>query len=504
MERVRPAVCFVLVSGIWATVAGPLAAYSGRGQELFNQAAQILSQGTEMQTLEQLETALKALKEAERLTTSREEADNLKRWMGTAYNNQAFAMEKAGDFNGAIWVQKEAMKYQDENAILHHNLGRYYRAAGDYYNAGLSFSEARDLATDDEKKLGYGSDLVEAYMKLGYTGDGRGFEYAAQEVDKLLQEFPDEGGLYSWKATALNEMGEEERAKETLEEAKRRGVLSDGSAKLLDQISSATLIKTENGFVSENGLHFVLDFKQGDESERWARFVMDTLESAYSDLGAVFQLSPGGKVQVTVYFDADYAAVTKVAWSAGTHSGNRITLRLNPDKEEAELKDTIYHEYAHHLISLKANDQDVPAWLNEGYAMHQEPQDKVDYFYTALKESFSGSTPRMLSMTSLTTSFSEFQGEDVVLAYAHGYDMVEYFIERFQEPTLLTLLTTYGQGGEFADAFRRTTSMNLADFEKEWQTWRQREFEEGRDRPRRLQEPLDLDNAVSALHGMER
>lgn len=480
---------------------GPAMSFSGKGQELYDQARNILSQDPATQPSSQLEVAVKALLEAQRLTTGPDEESALKKWLGGAYANQAAALSKEGDHQNAIWKQKEAAKLDEGNFGVYHALGRYYENAGDYYNAGLSFAQALELGPED-MQINTGRWLVGAYMKLGETGDGRGYTYAVQEIDKLLVNHPDDARLYKEKAKSLQELGDEAGAAEALRAGQERGALDDDGIKMLGQISKAVTVKEKEGYVSENSLHFVVDFKQDAESQKWGNIVIETLEAAYSDLGQVFQHTPGGKVQVSVYFDADYQQVTDVAWSGGSQDGNRIDLRLSPEQGEEELVNKIYHEYSHYVTGQKANAQHVPGWLNEGFAMHQEKYPDYTRFYDALRDAMMKETGHVMTMEELTPNFGGLQGEAVTQAYGHGFDMVRYFIERFREGTLIQIIEDLGDGEDFDTVFRRQTSCTRADFEKEWQAWRRAEFEAGRASPTRLASSASGDEGL--LYGMER
>lgn len=447
------------------------AAFSGKGREKLRAATAVLKQEGGDLTGAQLEAAVADLVEAGKLTTSAQEVELVNSWLGSAYDRQAQAFHREGDHSSAVWRGKEAIKAAPDRASFHLRLGQYHQAAGDYFDASHSFLKAKGMV-EGEQQLSYGKWLISNYMKMGHAGDGRGFEYAVQEIEDLLASFPQDGHLYTWKAQAQNELGDEAGAAATLTEAKERGILTEGSEKLLEQTAGAAALKKDEGFVQDAGLHFTLEFKEGGETEDWSRFIMDTLEAAYTELGYSFDLSPRHRMNVSVYFDDQFTSVFQVPWSGGNASGNRINLNLNPGGAHEEMYNTIYHEFAHHLVFLKANQMKVPAWLNEGLAMHQEPNLDPARFYEVLHAALKDPALGPMPFSELQVPFGRYDRNTALRAYAQSYDATHYLLERSQMPAVLAILSDIGASTPFDEAFRRATASTWSSFEQEWLAWR--------------------------------
>jgi len=173
---------------------------------------------------------------------------------------------------------------------------------------------------------------------------------------------------------ALVNRGEIAYAERWLPEAERcwseAARLSPGDPDIqsrLDRVRREAAV--EAAFEELGGSRFRIRFGTSVPRAR-AEEVRGLCESAHDELCARFGHHPATETVVTLYSPAEFRSATQLhGWVAGLSDGS-IRLTLHPASTSAELRATVYHEYAHHVIRGIAPR--TPAWLHEGLAQLAE------------------------------------------------------------------------------------------------------------------------------------
>ncbi len=125
----------------------------------------------------------------------------------------------------------------------------------------------------------------------------------------------------------------------------------------------------EEAFEELRGNRFRVRFGPSVSRGR-AEEVRGLCEAAHDELCARFGYHPEAETVVTLYLPAEFRSATQLhGWVAGLSDGS-IRLTVHPSTRSDELRATVYHEYAHHLIRGIAPR--APAWLHEGLAQLAE------------------------------------------------------------------------------------------------------------------------------------
>jgi tetratricopeptide (TPR) repeat protein len=463
-----------VLAWLWPALA---AAYSGSGKESWAEAQKYLTghraspeelaRIQAMSKSERLTKAVEYLLDAERSATTEQETRAVAGALGTAYNDLALDASEQKDFRAAASHAAEAIKRLDDSPVLHFNLGSFQSAAGDYWDAASSFARAKEKAADADLKARAGQQLIAAYMRQGQSSDRNAYDYAIREIESQLYDRPEEFGLLWLLGESHLLKGDGERALQAWERARKVRDLGADRDQRYQQLAAAQKIKTEKQFVKNSSLHFQIEFEDKTQS-RLAEKLLDLFEQAYDEVGARFSMRPDQRVFVTVYSSQEFNAAVKVPWAGGVHQANRVDLRVSPRFSDGEYRNVIMHEYAHHLVALKANQKAVPAWFNEGIAMQMEPGLDTRPFMSVLDQAVRR-RGKYIPFARIALGFTDLPSEKHVrLAYAQGYTVVRVVFDRHGIASALKVLEGIGGGQDFETSFHQATRIKWPDFEKEW------------------------------------
>jgi tetratricopeptide (TPR) repeat protein len=174
-------------------------------------------------------------------------------------------------------------------------------------------------------------------------------------------------------ADILYRQGDNEQALEYYVEARDKDPHVEGLAAMIDKIAREQ--KIEGSFEKRASGDFTVSY-EGSVNESAARDVLDILWHASREIGRELDAYPSEKLQVVLYTRDQYnGAVTAPDWSGALFDGKiRVPLPGGAlqDAQRARLRQTLYHEYAHALVSVLTPDVKPPTWLNEGIACYFE------------------------------------------------------------------------------------------------------------------------------------
>ena len=451
-------------------------AFSGSGKESYNEGMKYLGGRATadeaaairgMAEPDRLQKGIDSLLDAERQADTPAETEQVTRTLGLTYNKLALLQGDAKDYRNAAYSLAEAIKRMPEDPVLHWNLGNFQFEAGEFSEAAASFSKAREKAAPDLKPRAEQA-MIHAYMAQAKNGDANAYDYAIKELENLSYERPNDLELQYLLGDNYRLKGDSAKALEIWEKARQQGAMPPGWEDLYQKLKSAQSIKADKQFASDASVHFKIDFEDKAQGGALARKFLDMFEAAWDEVGLKYGVRAESVVFITVYTGDQFNAAVKIPWAGGVHSENHVDLRISPHLTDAQYKDTIFHEYTHHVIGIKAGQKIIPQWLNEGLAMHSEATLDLKQFLPIL-DAVLRKKKKCLPFSRIAGTFTTLPSDlHVRLAYAQGYSMVDAMIERFGFDSIGNILKSMSTGGEFEESFRSVTRVTWADFEKQW------------------------------------
>jgi len=344
----------------------------------------------------------------------------------------------------------ESQEYQQAIELLHHlqgsalnpnqfdnllavaYLGRGYQllAASDLIASGEAFQEGRRY-NDEDARLWQGEAVVR--IRQGFYSE------AASLLDQAIGVNPQNAGLYSLIGQAYYADGRMAEAVDALTKA-----ISLGGGAEVDQLLQKVQRewKLERDMGQESRGHFQLSFVDGEEGDKLAPKVMETLEDAYAELGSQLAYFPNIKVPVLLYQKKDFSAVTQSPdWAGGVYDG-KIRLPLGGiSRMSDQLAAVLYHEYMHVLVHFMANRR-APVWLNEGLA---EMAGRRLFSPASPHLQLAGQGEGLLGWDTLAKPFSSLPAEQVMLAYEQSHSLVSFMVDHYGWHKISELLTSIGR-----------------------------------------------------------
>jgi len=126
----------------------------------------------------------------------------------------------------------------------------------------------------------------------------------------------------------------------------------------------------------------------------------------------------------------------------------------------------IPHELTHLVFALATDNpyHEPPIWLNEGLAVYLSeggPGPRHPELVQAVQDG------TVIPLDGLVQVFPR-TSDAFHVAYAEAVSAVDYFIRRYGEPALVSLIRSYAQGLADDDAFRAAAGVTLGKFESSW------------------------------------
>lgn len=377
--------------------------------------------------------------------------------------NQGVVLINQGRYAEALeflrQARSRALDRQSLDPLLGHaflGLGYQNLESGDYRAALDAFSEAATYRPDD---VGVWQGQALAYL---HQGQNSAAEAAVQEALGINAEEP---RLYLLLGRARYAAGDMGGAVSALRLAEERGG---------DEAVQAFLVKVEQEWLLEQGMRrdfssiFLLSYADEGQSEL-AEAILDTLEGAYTELGAELDYYPEIKVPVLLYTRRDFQQVTRSPDWAGALYDGKIRIPLGGLREmSVELEALLYHEYAHALMRYLGRGR-VPVWLNEGYAelagrRHFNPALDV------LEQALAGQG--LLPWERLEQDFAGLAAAQVPLAYEQSYSLCRFLVTQHGWHLFRDLIEGLAGGMSLEQAFAEA----YGDYGITWsgiqRTWR--------------------------------
>ena len=378
------------------------------------------------------------------------------------YNQRGVELSAKGRYQEAIDELEKALRLAPKQPVVRRNLALVHANYGALLLQRRTFEAA---ATEYQAAIELLPDEATFHMGLGWAFLG------LQEPDRAVGALrrardldPEEPMVYRLLGEAHYHRGDMTAAVMAWEEGLRLRPDDREFEGLIAKAEGERKVYEE--YERRPGQHFTLRYV-GEVQEELGKEILAILERAYDEVGYDLNHYPRHEVEVVVYSDEDFVAVTDLpSWVGGVFDerGGRIRIPIRGIKQTADLRALLYHEYTHVVIRDVTGGR-APTWLNEGLALIEQRSAMDGEVELVRHLAVTGALP---SLRALDGSFVGLSGSDARVDYAISYVATRYLVDRSSLWDTQRLLQRLGEGVPFDEALEEVTRLTLADFEQQW------------------------------------
>jgi cellulose synthase operon protein C len=365
--------------------------------------------------------------------------------------------------------------------------------------------KARELNPRDEATLGR---LLAAYLVVDGRSEGKPSVRGQQVIDDVTRRNEHCGEVFLAAGEALDRMrrfplaaeyyraahvrmpqliqargqlglvlmrlGDEAQAAKLLEESfaiDPFNVRVKNMLEVLDHLKTYAVLETE---------HFVIKFDRGQD-ELLARYAAKYLEQeAYPELTKQFGFKPADKTLIEIFsrggntsghswFSARMVGLPFIG-TVGACAGKMVAI-TSPGELEKKYNWALVlrHEYTH-VLNLQQTDFNIPHWLTEGLAVHQEAQPRPRDWTAVLARR--AKADELFTLDDITLGFVRPKSsEDWTLAYCQSELYVEFMLATYGQDATAKLLAAYADRCSTPQAVERCFGVKQAEFETTYRTF---------------------------------
>lgn len=425
-----------------------------------------LSEAREMSEIERYEQAIEHLENAAASSPSQSEQERVERAIRLSFNRLSLQYSNQGDKERAAENAQRALEYDEDNAVLWYNLASYQDSLGRSADSLYSFEKALELASDSSMGDRIRRQLVSLLIKRSLTEDDDHMYRALSLIEDGLYENPRDEKLLYQKAFAHYQLGDFHRAIEAFDDLKEVRELTKGETSLYQEAKNRLNSINERGEVVEERAGFVISFDpEINEVEELRRAISNFLVEARDHISPVFGFYEDTRINVYVQRAQEFQEVHGRRPIAGTCRLNRIDLRIRPGLSTKELKNTVFHEFTHYLVTALTKARKVPVWFNEGLAQNFECS--VDWRKETIRGILLYNSRRQLSIEDIE-GISSLGRKDFFTAYLQSFFQLHCLIELNGESRMIKILAKVGSGKSFDEAFESVLGKGQEAFFKAW------------------------------------
>jgi len=299
-----------------------------------------------------------------------------------------------------------------------------FDAARDAFRSGRRYR-------DDDVRLWLGEAI--AWFQQGQYAE------SVSALDQALGVEPANPEIHLWLGKAYYAEGRMNEALDALQRSQIRGG-GDEVTELLGKVRRELEIEQE--MTQHARGHFHVSFMEGGPTSDLASDILEVLEEAYVELGALMNYYPDVRVPVLLYSRRDYVDVTRSPdWAGAVYDGKiRIPLAGRQGMSRT-LAAMLYHEYMHVLVHFMAH-RHVPVWLNEGLA--EISARRIEFAPLAvLPEAIA--SDRLMNWDVLGKPFFRLPHQQVRLAYEQSYSLARFMVDSYGWHHMADLLQRLGR-----------------------------------------------------------
>jgi tetratricopeptide (TPR) repeat protein len=198
---------------------------------------------------------------------------------------------------------------------------------------------------------------------------------------------------------------------------------------------------------------------EGPAEHQLATHAVEVLRAQFWRIGTAIGTYPSHPINVILYTEQQFRDITGAPeWSRGRFDGQiRIPVR-GAMQQAGRLDYVLTHELTHAMLQSVAS-RNLPAWLNEGLAMHfagDDPQPAERALTTA---------GVFVPLSQLQTSFSNLSRAEATVAYAQSLFVTKALLARTAGTRGLPQLLHDLDTGQTMEAALRRLGIGLGEFE---------------------------------------
>ena len=305
---------------------------------------------------------------------------------------------------------------------------------------------------------------------------GRQFEQAEKYFLEAIELSPTLAGPLASLGKMYMQTGEEQRAIEILQRARK---LDDFRADIAHYLNVARRLQD---FAVKETEHFIIKVDPSYDKVL-LDLAAEYMESIYPEVTADYGHEPSVKTIIEILpFQKEFSErISGRAWlpTVGACTGRVIALAA-PNKARGKLglhnwAQVLRHEFAH-TVTLEVTGNRIPHWFTEACAVWQQQDKRAFKYIRALVAATR--TGRLLSVEDLDWGFIRPKRRgDRMLAYAQSEWMLDYIIRSRGFDRIGKMLGAFGEGKDQPTVFREVLGVTEKAFDKEFRAWAKREIQ---------------------------
>ena len=269
----------------------------------------------------------------------------------------------------------------------------------------------------------------------------------------------------------LMRLGEEERAKQVLDEAFKIdpfNVRVNNTLKVLEVLEGYETLETE---------HFRIKFSP-DKDKLLAHYMGQWLEDVYPQLVRQMGFAPPEKSLFEVFsqakntdghgwFSARMVGLPNIH-PIGACAGKIVALQSpNEGEHRFNWSRVLKHEFVH-VINLQQTDFNIPHWFTEALAVLNEGYPRPQIWNDLLVEN--SARGKLFNLDSINLGFIRpHSSAEWTLAYCQAELYAEYMLERFGDDAIAKMLAAYHDNLTTPEALQKAFAIDQPGFEQGYQ-----------------------------------
>jgi len=229
--------------------------------------------------------------------------------------------------------------------------------------------------------------------------------------------------------------------------------------------------KVEAEFETRSVQHFYVQYEKNKKNDFSIDEVINTLETAYGEVGTYFNYYPQTQIPVLIYSSDQYHNLfDNNKLSAGGYNGK---IRLPLEKlniSESAMYQIIFHEYTHAVVYMLFG-KDVPIWLNEGFAQMTLFDDADESQEARIINIVTSG--QNFKMSEIDEAFSDRSTSAVSIrckAYDQSYSFTKFIVEKFGKEKIINMMSLLSKGKSVPEILKENFETDYKQLEIEWKS----------------------------------
>ena len=376
-------------------------------------------------------------------------------WWSKYYHSLGRLKTNQNDFYEAVLQYRKSFDYKP-NEITLNSLAKAYVQNKQFFDAS-HILESNSKLISNKNQAKYEQKIAFIYAKM------QNFQGAIYRTKKLLNIEPNNPKHWSVLAQYYMKNSQPENTLETLERLESIRPLRNSEKRLRIQAAQKNKIGNKMDVAVSSSFEVQLDNEQYHE---YLPTVLGILDEAYMELGRIFNFYPELKTRVNILTDQNYIHASGNKFSKGmrTRNSDEIYIRLddtNNFRHPDKLRNTIWHEYNHHLLLLKSNNMGgISHWFIEGIAMYLEPKELSSRDHKIMNTLVKSNV--LFTSDNLPVRMKNYQ------MYLMARSMVEYLDQLGHLGSVLDNLNELTFSYKFGDLFQEIVGIDQLVFTDQW------------------------------------